>query len=557
MKTYQVALFGGLGILVATAILPQTSWIFKNQVDLLSNGWQLNGVVVGDGDPNAVFPEHIMRPATWSGTGRAELAKWLNPIPGSDSFDIRTARIRAYCESHRGEVGAWAQLVRTLSITAALPSEHPQPPDSKHEAYLRELVKACDQAARLDSDNVFFPFTKATALYRLGDEPGSFQALHQAGEATKYDDYTNYAVETFRQALNDTYGYRGNLVGTQILAMITFPHFATYRAFVKRVAQEARAKKDFATLDALLSVGRHMVLQTDSVIGVFVARTVLAVTVRSDIPIGTKQRTTDLLPDALRFDQERGSGTSGQEAARMFNAFSPVLQQRSWMNDTSLTPFMSLRTAYGGAILVALVALPALLALGVRLKNLQNLCWLSAIPLAVAIPRFEGLAVCAVMATIALAALSFFPKAKNIREALFLLVLIATLALCFWDVRVSFVAASGLLAFGSSKLDKPLWQTLSVVAGTFQVAAAFVGVLLLRNQLDSALFQAVIALLAAASFAKVSKEDLWRVGGTAVAFLAVCYLGTVAWELRADRQLSALNTAFTNEADILRQKARL
>ena len=107
MKAIFSCILVAIAIVVTIALAPMSTWIFRNQIDLLADSHRMPDVGVG-GEIGAFIPEWLGNPETYNGEGKTlELAHALYSEAAK-----RNPLLDTYNQKYPNDVIGWAVTVR-------------------------------------------------------------------------------------------------------------------------------------------------------------------------------------------------------------------------------------------------------------------------------------------------------------------------------------------------------------------------------------------------------------------------------------------------------------
>lgn len=344
MAYLRTLFFAGLGALLLIVFAPQTGWIFRNHVDLISshfppdNNMRKRGSMYSVGNPmiqglDAPGSKHEFALAT------LEAAGLLN----SESGAPYARRLTTYCFHHPKDAAGWGTLVRYLSMHAPSQTVGEMKKTNRAHltpAYLRSrasdleaLVRATEGGMKADPKNAFFPMIKAACLSVAEDIRGAKAALAQAGKCPRYQDYTRAEPDAVVQAVRDQYGFRGHAFEATVYGYTMFGHASRLRRLPLLVWENGLC--DQAAQADVVHCAGLMIRSSESRILMFVARTIFdrALIAVDDKPTSMVAKPTlDQITASISTNM---TGSAAREAGELSRTFDLVGKQISQMGDSN------------------------------------------------------------------------------------------------------------------------------------------------------------------------------------------------------------------------------
>ncbi len=308
-----------VAIVATLACLPVSSWIFKNQMDLVFRNTR--SVDLGYyGEVGPILPGWLNDPNTYTGNNPAEeITRALNL-----HNEERSAALKAYNEKHPQDALGWAITVR---MTCMAGSHAPDEPKSKDLSWLPKLmsnldtgINACLKGEILEPNNAYFPLMRAEFLMEQNKLAEMRSALASAASRTRYDSHISDEAMAMERAQVLAKGYRGELVRTGVDASVLLPDFAHIKGLARYINrnESLQAKRD------LISALHAMAAGEQTMIGFLVAAASLDLAICPPVPIKSNQiRRSDaeLLQFATNFDSRLAAAKISPPTAGTLTTF--------------------------------------------------------------------------------------------------------------------------------------------------------------------------------------------------------------------------------------------
>jgi hypothetical protein len=442
--------------------------------------------------------------------------------------------------------------------------QEPQPNSRKVETPLRRQSKerqlaACQAGSRLEPENAFFALLESGVRYTLGDQKGSRASYLRASRLTEYQDYAEFEPALRYRYLVGRYGYRGSQQQAWILAETLLPHLTVIRTLGKHYGRS----DDLEAKVASAGVARLLLQEDDSVIGLYVGRTIFLDAIGHPKPISGDPGHQEV----VRLAQALESRLPGDQGllALAVSLDRLLADLRDFRSPEGLDDVLNLRPAYSAWSFLSLLLLPLPLAFGLaRTKSLRfssaapYLAWVMALPLE---PAFGELARPAPL--FGLAALLFFPalapKLRGYTDSLGVgvAVVAAWMSLGYYPL-----AAPTLLFVWSLWTERrsPQLSSLTITAAAVIAcllgAAVWVMVAVKQGGANGAVFGSMAVVGALAAVPGGSPIRWGRLAGGASLTLGLLYGGMVYRDLSENRQVAVVCQELLNEAKGIREKTR-
>ena len=256
-----------LVVLVSLFLMPKTSWVVRNEGDLLAGRWGDFGARMGvkdDVNPVPLWPfdrENLKDVA----------AKTLVQSDGYHS---------SYEDRRRVEDAALAvPVLRPIllgpalrrAFTGAVPSETGAVTEKKR-ANARRMLPLALEGERVEPDNAFYP-SSAWTLYTILDRRQEARAaLERAARCPRYDDATFDEGRLVIRGIERQYGYRGSLTRMVAEAAVLLPNFTALRNTARSLDRSAPLSDPRRR--AVLRLGATMIRTSPTLIGIVYGRSV-------------------------------------------------------------------------------------------------------------------------------------------------------------------------------------------------------------------------------------------------------------------------------------------
>lgn len=254
--------FVGLGIIAALLLLPQTSWVVKNDLAYLEGG-----------TPGRNY-YGLLEPGNWpTGSDSDELAQAIQEET-LHSGDSELGGLEHYCQTHPNDPAGWGFLSRMATMT---PLRSPLDPQSgrvsneflrKREHRLVSLRLAIDNGKRLEPDNAYYSLLDAALLECRGKHAEAQQAIIDGSRKTQYKDYVvDQSDLAYRTVIART-GYRGTALNLSVKAGVLLPHLASIMSTLPFAAKDAKGQPLPAVQAAGMRMAHMIAQKTDNPITV-------------------------------------------------------------------------------------------------------------------------------------------------------------------------------------------------------------------------------------------------------------------------------------------------
>ncbi|MFZ4506613.1 MAG: hypothetical protein ACOYON_02825 [Fimbriimonas sp.] len=345
-------LAASVAALVTVVALPMTRWPVLNHVDLLTGGWVINNQ------------------AGWNlPTPKRMIEEVKTPFKGDSKLVVD--RLTKLAQEQPSDVNLISHALRwgcISSFPTPPPPNSPAPPptlDSTRKEWnerWRKLIPIARLGARIEPDNGYFPLMEACGLYRIGDKAGARRAYLVASQCKDFDDHAADESERTIRASIQQFGYRGEIVASNHLAGLMFPHFSNMIGVTKAISN---SPDDLVARVAAVRLGQRLVEKSPTTIGVMVGRRIISIgllPVRTSI--ATEEDTDaqwqtwghDLAARATRAQVPGAADVVKMDQAN--SSYSSVARNWQFIWDNEISQIYTTSTFAGAIVLAALVLFP-------------------------------------------------------------------------------------------------------------------------------------------------------------------------------------------------------
>ncbi|HEY3779682.1 MAG TPA: hypothetical protein VGL56_01265 [Fimbriimonadaceae bacterium] len=267
MKPLAICAAIALAIIATVAIVPSSSWVFKNDADILLEHRQLGNGYVPDNEFELVVPQWAYEPQTYSGSAASEqFTRALLQQGGQNKVDA----MARYTSSFPDDPVGWAALIRCVCRQGGRMPDEPVESDPLTEGAdeaFKTGREAAIKGASLEPNNAFFTLMEATFDCQLGLLSKVPDALTRAAAKTSYDSHIFDQAQQMDRALDLEKGYRGQLVKASLWAGVDLPEFSHIRSFGKYLNRTGslKEKRDMIQVADLIS------RKSDTLIEIYIA----------------------------------------------------------------------------------------------------------------------------------------------------------------------------------------------------------------------------------------------------------------------------------------------
>ncbi len=232
MKTIAICCLVALAVVCTIAILPGSSWVFRNQVDLLTS--QRSHDFDGNQDLMEVFmPLWLTDPQTYRGSDPSTLLMRALLLP----FDQRNEALEQYTKEHPADPMALAVMARMACMMGARSPDNPDKEDDvakkKGDLLLTVGRDASVKGEALEPNNAFFPLMRASFDVELNRLDDLSAALASAAAKPSFDSHVIDESQEMEKALILAKGYRGELVRMGTDATLMFPELSHVKSMAR------------------------------------------------------------------------------------------------------------------------------------------------------------------------------------------------------------------------------------------------------------------------------------------------------------------------------------
>jgi len=283
---YAYACYGAtLAILLAIAVLPISSWSFKNSLDILTGGWAQD---------------------------EGELSNWFTPVrltnqvdeypnaavpPGGTRFELQPSYPSFVRDAHADPTDP-AKLAHLICLTFMAPYGAPGDvdyarwPGHKVSDARSEALWAATQGTKVDSNNGFFWLFQALLLDWSEKTNEAYASLERATTASEFDDYSFEDGESRHSAMKERFGYRGEKPRAVYLGSVFLPHFASLKKYAKVLKKRPPTRDNMQAQADLMRVADLMERKESSLIGLLVGETLPVILLVPYQPLPAQPETT-------------------------------------------------------------------------------------------------------------------------------------------------------------------------------------------------------------------------------------------------------------------------
>ena len=359
MRAVGICLLVAVAIIATVATFPGSSWVFKNQLDLLGNHASQGDASFGD-PIGSLVPGWVTKAETYSGTSDAqELTHAL--FLGSPK---RMEALEHFASTHPSDPVGWAAVIRmTCMAGVGYPDEKPEDYRQFLKSQSKNLeaaINACRNGERLEPNNAYFPMMRAVfsmEANRLGEMAS---ALRTAGSKGSYNSHLRDQIQVMEQAAQSAKGYRGEMVRTALQASVMLPDFA----HVKSLSRYLNRAGSLAEKRDLIQTLHEMGKGEDAGIGFVVALGSVRNLLNDPLPVRStdqvKHPASFWLARASKFDEEVKTSKIGvvapntveiyQGLAGLVDAFQKYVRSRQSIFDNAGAGATSMRLVAFGMI---------------------------------------------------------------------------------------------------------------------------------------------------------------------------------------------------------------
>ncbi len=573
-----------LAIVLAVAVLPVSSWAFKNHLDILTGGWRDSGSMLGQW----IQPVRLM--------GKSALLNTYKPntvttYPNSDLLSVFVE----HAHQNPTDPAALAHVVRrnfTAPYSAGA-SDKVMWGTMNLKTVRQDALWAATQGTRVDPDNAFFWSEKAVLLDMFGEKQPAYDALKKAGQCHRFEEYGEREAAARYADMLTRAGYRGEKPPVLYWADVLLPHYASIKNYGVALRKRAQTKDTVQAQADILRVGELLQRTDPHLIGVIVASGVATdVLFPEDFKRTSISGNKDFRPRVAAFNAlEKATGVElpydpSPFTDRVMRIRGLVREDTMFHKDPMDSMFDWKSTTPAPISLLALCV--SLLVAGLTFKIppgseyprrlLPYIAAISAFWIATeysareillqnGTPMFSGAMGLpdarwvAPVCTVAFIVLALMQFSKRWRGPATLAGVVACVGLVLWAYPVPYFYLPPIVFLGAlilNRFSKPLPLALNAVL-LFAFCAG-VGLLVtqiaLSGQDDTWIgYMLAASLTTCAVFFARGSTRLLRVAPVVTLLMSVAYLGAVAVEIRQNQKIKVAMESWSHEADLVRAEA--
>ncbi len=300
MKTTVVSFLIACAIIATLTLMPASSWVIRNQLDLLSETRSSDGMRA---DVFEAFIAHwVTDPATYHGENSDE--KFAHAM--FSPVERRMPELIQYAQSHPDSKFGWAMIVRMTGMMGFRDPDSLQKrsaaDDLKAQKNLEIGRQACLHGERLDPQNAYFPLMHASFAMQQKHRSEMSAALRTAAACPNYSSFVAEEADTLERAQKSAKGYRGVFMRRAIDAAIMLPDFSHMNALARYVNRHGwlQERRD------MIQTAQRMIEPAKISIEVIESAAIVKYSIRPAIPASIKSlpkvTDTEWLRLAGRFD---------------------------------------------------------------------------------------------------------------------------------------------------------------------------------------------------------------------------------------------------------------
>jgi len=286
MKFFAVSLAIAVAVVATVALAPVSSWVFMNQVDLLTGIKSNEDGVNQGGVVDSYSPTWLLSRDTYAGADRAQ--RLVHALLGK--YPERNADLLKVAEEYPRDALGWALVVR---MTATIGALDPDTPNSMDAAQKRAVYRVLDQGYEaslkgeaLEPNNAYFPLMRAAFAKELNRRDDVREAIHDAAGKSTFDSHLGDEGRMYIEALQSAKGYRGELLKSGVVAAVAMPdlsHAKSLAKFLNRHGSMAE-RRDTIQASYLIAMGE------ESTIGLLVGSAEMRLAIRNPVPFGLRDQ---------------------------------------------------------------------------------------------------------------------------------------------------------------------------------------------------------------------------------------------------------------------------
>jgi len=284
MRALAISIGIALAVLITIALAPVSSWVFKNQLDVVTRSDRNDHGAAGGGTIEQFTPKWIADPNTFSGSDSAEQLTHALLL----SYPERDSELMKYAASHPSDPLGWAIVVRMTCMAGTRDPDYPRTPDKELDTRIdKGLVEGFNSTERgeaVEPNNAYFPLMRAAFAKEQNRPEEVVKALRDAASKSKFDPHVTDEALVMNRALEAARGYRGELLSYGMAASVLLPdlsHCKSLARFLNRHGSMAE-KRDLIQTDYLVAKGE----QTS--VGMLVGSSELRFAIRNPVALKAK-----------------------------------------------------------------------------------------------------------------------------------------------------------------------------------------------------------------------------------------------------------------------------
>jgi len=299
MRAVITSVLIAIAVVATVALMPVSSWVFRNQVDLFSR-FGSRPFASSEDDLSTFMPSWLNDPATYSGADPSQELAHAMYLP----LQKRNAALEKFLTSHPKDPLGWAVLVRMICVTGSrapddLPSKDPAS-DRTGDSIFKMGREACVRGEILEPDNAYFPLMRATFDMNLNMVDDISRALSAAASKSTYDNHLSDEALALEKAQVSAKGYRGELVRTGMDASMWLPDYS----HMKSLARYLNRKGTLTEKRDLIRTEYTSARREQTAIGMLVAFADVRIVLESPVPLNTKTKVVTSDSEWLRLASE-------------------------------------------------------------------------------------------------------------------------------------------------------------------------------------------------------------------------------------------------------------
>jgi hypothetical protein len=286
------SIFVACGVVAAIALLPFSSWSFRNQLDSM----QTHGQPWGDNSLINSANSPFLPDSLWDRSKRDDSLARAFSVRHNWSrahFDERGAFserpwVKAF-EDHEvkfpNDVEAYAAHARFLCLAPMMrpatdmanPDWHMPPGEINRQIQLKtdmatKLLAAAEKGQKLEPENLYFSYCRTMALNVLGRLEEARQEAYRGAKMRRFEDYATSEGDVLIRVVERKTGYRGEAFRTMVLASILLPHFASMKMTVSEMLSRCPPQDHLKLQWALYRMQYAIARDSSTYIGILVGK---------------------------------------------------------------------------------------------------------------------------------------------------------------------------------------------------------------------------------------------------------------------------------------------